>query len=241
MQHFDNLRSEAKQYLGLSISQDQTDLLTRFADLLAEWNQKFNLTAIRTAEEMRIKHFLDSLSCLLAIESKPASSLIDVGTGAGFPGLPLKVLRPEIHLTLVESVAKKTRFLTHVVQELGLNHVNVLNARVEAIGRQAAHREQYDWAVARAVAALPVLCEYLLPLVKVEGFMLAQKGESAPGELAQARPAIELLGGRFIESIPVELPGVPQERSLIVIQKTSPTPDKYPRREGIPSKRPLGD
>ena len=241
MQNFEMLRSEARQYLGLSVSPDQAQLLRRYADLLAEWNQKINLTAIRTTEDIRIKHFLDSLSCLLAIEGRSISRLIDVGTGAGFPGLPIKVLLPEIHLTLVESVAKKTKFLTHVVQELDLNGVEVINARAEVIGRKTAHREKYDWAVARAVANLPVLCEYLLPLVKIGGYMLAQKGESTPAELEQAQPSLELLGGRFSERIPVELPGVPQERSLVVIQKTSPTPEKYPRRDGVPSKRPIGN
>jgi 16S rRNA (guanine527-N7)-methyltransferase len=239
MQGFELLPSEAKKHLGISLSSFQVQQLSRYADLLVEWNQKFNLTAIRSEEEIRIKHFLDSLSCFLALDGKPTSSLIDVGTGAGFPGLPLKVLFPEMRLTLVESVGKKTQFLSQVVQELDLKNAAVVTARAEVIGRLAEHREQYDWAVARAVAKLPVLCEYLLPLVRVGGFMLAQKGESAAHELAQAQTAIELLGGRLVESTPVELPGVPEKRYLVVIEKISPTPEKYPRREGIPSKRPI--
>jgi 16S rRNA (guanine527-N7)-methyltransferase len=142
---------------------------------------------------------------------------------------------------LVESVSKKTNFLSLVVQELGLNQVEVLDARAEIIGQQPAHRDSYDWAVARAVAALPVLSEYLLPLIRLGGFMLAQKGQSAKVELHQSQTALEILGGRHVETIKVDLPGLPQERYLLVIEKISPTPAKYPRREGMPAKRPLGD
>jgi 16S rRNA (guanine527-N7)-methyltransferase len=241
MQGFDKLPAEAKKHLGISISHEQNTKLSKYADLLVEWNQKINLTAIRGIEEIRIKHFLDALSCVLAFGDTPASSLIDLGTGAGFPGLPLKILYPEIRLTLVESVAKKTQFLSHIVQELDLNQVQVVNARAEIVGQQAPYREQYDWAVARAVANLPVLSEYMLPLVKIGGTMLAQKGKSAAAELLEARYAIEILGGQHINTIPVNLPGLPEERYLVVIQKVNPTPEKYPRREGMPSKRPLMD
>jgi 16S rRNA (guanine527-N7)-methyltransferase len=239
MQGFDQLPAEASKYLAVTISQEQNAVLSKYADLVVEWNKKFNLTAIRDPEEIRIKHFLDSLSCVLAIGDEPVPSLIDIGTGAGFPGLPLKILYPETQLTLVESVVKKTHFLSHTVQELDLNRVEVVTARAEIVGYQARHREKYDWAVARAVANLPVLCEYLLPLVKVGGYILAQKGESALLELQEAQYAIKLLGGRHEKTIPVRLPGIPEERYLLVIQKTSLTPEKYPRREGIPAKRPL--
>jgi 16S rRNA (guanine527-N7)-methyltransferase len=240
MNGFDLLSSEAEQYLNLSLSEDQVSRLTSFAELLVKWNQKFNLTAIRTAEDIRIKHILDSLSCQLAMDGTSVSRMIDIGSGAGFPGIPLKVLFPEMQLSLVESVTKKTQFLSHIVQELGLSKVEIFTERAEVIGQQAGHRESYDWAAARAVAGLPILCEYLLPLVKIGGYMLAQKGETAPSELAQAQPAIKVLGGEVANNIPVRLPGVPQSRYLVVIQKVRPTPEKYPRRAGIPTKRPIG-
>lgn len=239
MEGFKLLPIEAQQYLNLALSAQQVESLTRYADLLAEWNQKINLTAIRSPEEIRVKHFLDSLSCSLAIKDASATKMIDIGTGAGFPGLPLKIIFPEMQLTLVESVTKKTQFLENIVQELSLKDVYIHPTRAEAIAKQIEHRESYDWAVARAVAGLPVLCEYLLPLVKIGGFMLAQKGESAIEELEQAQTAIGILGGKHTETIPVTLPGVEQERYLVIIKKVKPTPEKYPRREGIPAKRPL--
>jgi len=239
MQGFDHLSTDASKFLDLSLSQDQVDALNRYADLLDQWNQKINLTAIREPEEIRIKHFLDSLSCTLAIKDRPHASLIDVGTGAGFPGLPLKVLYPELQLTLVESVAKKAQFLNQVVQDLRLKQVKIVNARAETVGQQGDHRQRYDWAVARAVASLPVLCEYLLPLVRVGGYMLAQKGESAAAELDEALYAIQVLGGRHLETIPVSLTNLAEERFLIVIEKIAQSPENYPRRVGMPAKRPL--
>ncbi|MEN8243032.1 MAG: 16S rRNA (guanine(527)-N(7))-methyltransferase RsmG [Chloroflexota bacterium] len=241
MNGFDQLTSEAEQYLSLSLSANQVESLARFAEMLMEWNQKISLTAIRSADEIRIKHILDSLSCHLAMQHAPIGHVIDIGSGAGFPGIPLKILYPEMRLSLVESVNKKTQFLSHVVQELGLSEVEILTERAEVIGQQDAHRAHYDWAAARAVARLPVLAEYLLPLVKVGGYMLAQKGESAPSELTQAQTALEQLGGEVVKSIPVKLPGDLPGRYLVLIQKVRPTPDKFPRRAGIPGKRPLGN
>ena len=240
MNGFDLLSSEAEQYLNLSLTIDQVSRLSQFAGLLVEWNQKISLTAIRSEEDIRIKHILDSLSCQLVMEGTSVDRVIDIGSGAGFPGIPLKVLFPEMQLSLVESVNKKTQFLSLIVQELDLNKVEIFPERAEIIGQQVDHRESYDWAVARAVAGLPVLCEYLLPLVKIGGYMLAQKGETAPSELEQAQSAIEVLGGQAAKSIPVDLPGVSQPRYLVVIQKVRPTPEKYPRRPGMPSKRPIG-
>jgi 16S rRNA (guanine527-N7)-methyltransferase len=240
MNGFDKLATEAKQFFGITLSPTQLELLARYADLLVEWNRKINLTAIRSPEEIRVKHFLDSLSCSLAIQNIEIPRTIDIGTGAGFPGIPLKIIYPEMQLTLVESVTKKTQFLSEVVQVLGLEGVEIFPSRAETLGKQPDHRENYHWAVARAVAGLPVLCEYMLPLVKIGGFMLAQKGDTALAELEQAQSAIEILGGKVINTISVDLPGVSQERYLVIIEKINPTPEKYPRREGIPNKRPLG-
>ena len=239
MDGFERLKQELTDLAGMTLEERQFDALRIYADLLAEWNQKVNLTAITSPEEIRLKHFLDSLSCLLVMNGTPSARLIDIGTGAGFPGLPLKILQPEMHLTLVESVGKKTNFLSIVVQELGLEQVEIITERAETVGQAPVHRESYDWAVARAVAGLPVLAEYLLPLVRVGGYALAQKGESALEELNAAQTAIETLGGQSREPLPVLLPGVPEKRYLVVIEKVRPTPAIYPRRVGIPAKRPL--
>ncbi len=206
---------------------------------LLEWNQKFNLTAIRDAESIRVKHFLDSFSCVLAWKAVPPQRLIDVGTGAGFPGIPLKILYPSMQLTLVESVGKKAKFCQHIVDTLGLEHVTVVHARAEDLGQKAEHREGYDWAVARAVANLNALCEYLLPLVKVGGTALAQKGESGPAEAQSAEKAMKLLGGKLRKLIPVNLPGVADDRYLLLMDKVAATPPKYPRAAGMATKTPL--
>ena len=241
MKGFDLLRQEFHQLSGISLDDAQLNAAHRYADLLHTWNQKINLTGLSTPEDIRIKHFLDSLSCQQVLKDTSRESLVDVGTGGGFPGLPLKMLYPDMHLTLVESTAKKTAFLSLVVQELGLKQVEVVTARAEDVGQRQEHRQKYDWAVARAVAILPVLVEYLLPLVRVGGRVLAQKGESALEEVGSAGEAIEILGGRLAEVQEVELPGVNDKRYLVVIEKIAPTPQKYPRRVGIPAKRPLGN
>lgn len=213
-------------------------LITYERELL-EWNQKFNLTAIRDVDSIRIKHFLDSFSCVLAWQANPPGSLIDVGTGAGFPGLALKILYPNMKLTLVESVGKKAMFCQHVVDVLRLEHVTVVKARAEELGQDHHHREKYDWAVARAVANLNVLSEYLLPLVRLGGTMLAQKGESGPAEAQAAEGAMQILGGRLKQVIPVHLPGVVDERFLVLAEKVAATPHLYPRKPGVPGKTPL--
>jgi 16S rRNA (guanine527-N7)-methyltransferase len=225
--------------LGLRLSPSQQSLLTLYERELLDWNTRFNLTAIRDPEEVHIKHFLDSLTCLLAMRDSPLARLIDVGTGAGFPGIPLKIILPKIQLTLVESVGKKAKFCRHVINILDLQGVDVIQQRAETIGQEPAHRERYDWAVARAVAILPVLAEYLLPLVRVGGSMLAMKGESGPAEAHSAEHATKVLGGHIRQLLPVTLPGVVEERYLIVIDKVAATPAAYPRKIGIPAKRPL--
>lgn len=164
---------------------------------------------------------------------------MDVGTGAGFPGIPLKIALPKMQLTLVESVGKKAAFCQHIVDTLKLEKVTVLHARAEELGQHKDHRECYDWAVARAVANLPVLAEYLLPLVRVGGGMLAQKGESAIAETHAAERAIRVLGGQLRQVRKVELPGVAEDRFLVVVNKKAPTPPGYPRRVGLPAKRPI--
>ena len=231
--------AQVHRQLGVRLNTTQLATLARYEQELIEWNTRFNLTAIRSPQEIRTKHFLDSLTCLLALREAPPERLIDVGTGAGFPGIPLKILYPKMQLTLVESVGKKAEFCRHVVRTLGLNGVEVVQERAEAIGQSLPHRQKYDWAVARAVAILPVLAEYLLPLVRVGGRMLAMKGDSGPAEAHAAEHALHLLGGHLRQLLPVTLPGVVEERYLVVVDKVAATPDSYPRRVGLPSKHPL--
>jgi 16S rRNA (guanine527-N7)-methyltransferase len=235
----DKLARDAQQLFGIHLTGRQVVALMNYERELLDWNQKFNLTSIRDAEGIRTKHFLDSFSCVLAWKGNPPSRLVDVGTGAGFPGLPLKILYPAMRLTLVESVGKKARFCRHIVDEIKMEGVDVLTARAEEVGQMAAHREQYDWAVARAVADLPVLAEYLLPLLQVSGHMLAQKGVSGPAEVHKSEQALKMLGGQMRQLIPVTLPGVADERYLVVIDKVAATPEQYPRKSGIPAKKPL--
>src|SRR5512137_1033197 len=187
----------AQQLFGVHLTGRQMVALMRFENELLAWNEKFNLTAIRDSEGIRTKHFLDSFSCVLAWRENPPRRLIDVGTGAGFPGIPLKILYPSMELTLVESVGKKAAFCRHAVEVLKMEAVEVVTARAEEVGQMPARRESYDWAVARAVARLPILSEYLLPLVHVGGRMLAQKGSSGPAEVHKSENAFRLLGGRM--------------------------------------------
>jgi 16S rRNA (guanine527-N7)-methyltransferase len=230
---------EAASSLSIDLDSSQLSLFAHYQKLLVEWNQRINLTAITGPRDIQIRHFLDSLTCSRATGNLNGQSLIDVGSGAGFPGVPLKIMYPEMRLTLIESVTKKARFLDTLAAELGLDHVTILSERAETIGRDPDYREQYDWSVARGVAKIAVLEEYLLPLTRVGGTTLAQKGEGAPTAIESVSGAIKRLGGGEPEIHPVNLPGYSQLHYLVVIPKVSPTPDQYPRRPGIPSKRPL--
>lgn len=233
------LARNALQLFNIRLTPSQLATLAAYERELLEWNAKFNLTALREPASIRTKHFLDSFSCSLAWGSRPPRRLIDVGTGAGFPGLPLKILYPAMALTLVESVGKKAMFCEHIVRLLGLEGVEVIKGRSEDVGRMPAHRERYDWAVARAVAEMRVLAEYLLPLVHVGGTALALKGESGPAESQAAERAMRMLGGQLNQIIPVDLPGLPDDRYLVLVSKSAATPPKYPRKAGMPMKHPL--
>ncbi len=233
------LPQELETLMGLNLTSQQLSSLDLYAQTLIEWNERYSLTAIHNPEMVRVKHFLDSLSAFMALRNTSVERVVDVGTGAGFPGLPLKILQPNIQLTLVESVEKKARFCAHIVERLGLDGVDVVCERAEVVGRDAKYRQQFDWAIARAVALMPILMEYLLPLVRVGGNALAMKGESAPAEAQSATNALDMLGGRLQRLIPVTLPGVVEQRYLVIVHKDAATPEKYPRRVGIPAKRPL--
>jgi 16S rRNA (guanine527-N7)-methyltransferase len=222
---------------GLPLDQAQLDQFATYTAELRRWNERVNLMAVADEPRIATRHFLDSLRCALSWGTA-VRSLIDVGAGAGLPGLPLKILRPDLRLTLVESIGKKAAFLHHVVAVLELTDVTIVAGRAEAVGQDVAHREQYDVAVARAVAALRVLAEYCLPLCCAGGRFLAPKGAQIERELEDARPAIRKLGGRLVGVEDVELPGI-ERRSLVVVEKIAPAPAQYPREVGVPAKRPL--
>lgn len=234
------LIDQVRSVLGFELSSEKVALLKIYEKELLEWNQKVNLTAVNDPESVRVKHFLDSMTVQKAWGQRvPPERLIDVGTGAGFPGLVLKVLWPKTRVTLVESVGKKAEFCRHIVQRLGLEQVTILSERAEVVGQDPDHRQTYELAVAHAVARMPILMEYLLPLVHRNGKVLAMKGETAPVETHSASRAIHLLGGKLHKLVHIELPGVVEERFIVIVDKVAQTPDEYPRRTGIPSKRPI--
>ena len=225
--------------LGIELSKIQINALNYYENELIKWNKKFNLTTIKEPEKIRVKHFLDSLTCSLEIDSFFGDEIIDVGTGAGFPGIPLKIVNPEIKLTLVESVGKKVEFCKHILHNIGINDVEIIHSRVETLGQKEEYRQKFQWAVARAVAIMPTLVEYILPLLKVNGVMIAMKGPDAPAEAHEAEYATTLLGGHLRKLRRITLPGVAEDRYIVVIDKVAATPEKFPRRVGIPRKRPL--
>lgn len=228
--------------LGIELTPAQLAMFQTYYEQLVDWNRRVNLTAITDYEDVQIKHFADSLAVLLAIggDFGAQTSLIDVGSGAGFPGLPLKIVRPAWRVTLVESTHKKTEFLEHMIYQLGLGKIDVVWARAEEVGQEPAYREQFDLAVARAVADVAVLIEYALPLLHVGGRFIAQKGTDPTDELRAAEKALEILGGAHRDTIPYRLPAFGKPLHLVVIDKVAPTPAKYPRRPGMPAKRPIG-
>lgn len=243
MTPLNELATAAQPFLGFHLTPSQLDQFERFLSEILEWNAKFNLTAIRDPESIRVKHFLDSLTVAIGTGDLNRKTLADVGTGGGFPGIPLKIAFPELKLTLIDSIGKKLKFCERVCALFGWTDVVTLHARAEDAGRMAQLRERQDFAVARAVTRLPVLCEYLMPLVTVGGAMLAQKSADCDEEIVSAKKAITLLGGAFESSLRFELPGAGGEtsgRALVVIRKRSSTPAAYPRQAGIPLKKPLG-
>lgn len=242
---------EGAKQLGFTLSSRQLEQFQLYYDTLVDWNSRINLTAITDYDDVQVRHFLDSLTVGAALLAElqaagvsrqlPTSyRLIDVGTGGGFPGVPLKILWPQSALTLNDSVGKKTAFLTELVEALGLQNVSVVTARAEGLGLDRAHRQQYDLVTARAVSALPVLCEYCLPLAKVGGWMLAPKKGDISLELKEATSAARILGGEVRSEREFLLPGDEEPRTVVCISKAAPTPPGYPRRVGLAKLRPLG-
>lgn len=232
------MRAAAAAY-GLELTEGQLAQFVRYEELLLEWNGRMNLTAITEPREIAVKHMVDSLSAWDEELFRPGTRLLDVGTGAGFPGLPLAIFAPGLRVTLMDSLAKRVGFLQTAVAELGLEAVECVHARAEEAARRKEYREQYDLVISRAVARLPVLAEYALPFVKKGGFFLALKGAAWQEEMAEARRAVALLGGGEPGAREIRLPGLEDRRAIIMISKAKPTPGAYPRKAGTPAKQPL--
>jgi len=228
--------------LGIELSRAQLTQYQAYYDDLADWNGRINLTAITDYHEVQIKHFVDSLSVVLALSelTLDACSIIDIGTGGGFPGIPLKIAFPQMRLTLLEATGKKSDFLRHVVQRLALDNVDVLCSRSEDAAHLPKYREQFDVAVTRGLAKMATLSELTIPFCKVGGKLIAHKKGDIINELKSAHKAITILGGQKAQIIPVAIPELNDQRCLIVVNKTSHTPKQYPRCSGKPAKTPLG-
>lgn len=238
---------EGCERLGIPLSKEQTYQFALYHRELVQWNQKFNLTSITDPDGVQTKHFLDSITALPIITDEVGEPLppqrryhlVDVGTGAGFPGIPLKIVAPQLKLTLMDGTGKKIRFLENLTTILGLSNVQVVQGRAEELGRTTAHRGQYDLVTARAVAQLNTLAEYLLPLVRRDGYAIFYKGPSAPEEFAEASRAIQTLGGETMRFAPVQVPFLEERRFIVLVKKVKRTPDTYPRGQGLARKQPL--
>lgn len=232
------LKNAAEEY-GISLSETQLQQFDRYQELLVEWNQKMNLTALTEPKDVAIKHMIDSVSVYDEKWFSEGMSVIDVGTGAGFPGLPLKILCPSLKVTLLDSLNKRVKFLETVVSELGLSDIVCVHARAEEAARQKQYREKFDAVVSRAVARLPILAEYDLPFVRVGGFFAAMKGAKYEEEAQEAKKAVKLLGGGEPVLREIKLPGLEDKRGIIYIRKEKKTPSVYPRKAGTPEKNPI--
>ena len=239
------LLAEGSRMLGLPLSAHQLEQFAIYYRALVAWNQRFNLTAITALEEVQTKHFLDSLAGWpptageLGDSAQRPLHLVDVGTGAGFPGVPLKILLPDLTLTLVDGTGKKVLFLNQLVEELGLQQVVVVQGRAEELGQKQAFRERFDLVTARAVAPLNTLVEYLLPLVRPDGLAVIYKGANVAQEFIDARKAIDLLGGETVRMAPLKVPFLDEQRFLLLVRKVQHTLRQYPRGQGLARTKPL--
>ena len=238
MQYFD-LMKKACDSVGMEFNEDKYQKFMLYKDLLKEWNEKINLTAITEDEEIVKKHFIDCIKAFKADEFKKAKTVIDVGTGAGFPGLPIAIMREDVEVTLLDSLNKRINFLQEVSKQVGIDNIEFIHGRAEDFGKLEEYREKYDIATARAVAGLPILMEFCVPFVKVGGYFVCLKGPNANLELEESKAAMDVLGVEFIEKINIELPESDLNHNILVFKKVKNTPDKYPRKAGKPAKSPI--
>lgn len=237
IEEFISIFNDYLDELNIKLDEEQMKKFYTYMKLLIEWNEKMNLTAITKEQEIILKHFVDSLT--IAKYIKDDASVIDVGTGAGFPGIPLKIYKKNIKITLVDSLNKRLKFLKEVVNEIKLEDVEIVHARAEELGKNKDYREKFNIATSRAVANLATLSEYLLPFVEVNGRCISMKGVEVDNELNDSKKAIEILGGKVVDKSNFKLPKSDLGRCLIIIEKIKNTPSKYPRKPGIPAKEPI--
>ena len=234
---FKNKMIELSKKINVQLNDEQIKKYFEYMTLLLDWNEKINLTAITEMDDVILKHFIDSMTIFKYIEN--VESIIDVGTGAGFPGIPIAIMKKDVKITLLDSLNKRINFLNEVCSELKINNVETIHGRVEEIGKNKEHREKYDIAVSRAVANMSTLSEYLIPLVKIGGKCICMKGSEIEQELEQAKFAIKELGGKIEKVEKFTLPDSDMERNIIIIRKIKETPNKYPRKAGMPLKSPI--
>ncbi|MDY5846507.1 MAG: 16S rRNA (guanine(527)-N(7))-methyltransferase RsmG [Bariatricus sp.] len=230
---------EKLQQLDIELSEQQFLQFDKYYELLVEWNKVMNLTGITEYEEVNEKHFVDSLSIVKAIDIGKIETVIDIGTGAGFPGIPLKIAFPHLKVTLLDSLNKRIKFLDTVIEELDLKDIHTIHGRAEDYARQEQYREQYDLVVSRAVANLSTLAEYCLPYTKISGLFVSYKSGDIEEEVKNAVTALKILGGKQRKIVKFQLPGSDIGRSLIIIEKVKSTGKKFPRKAGLPAKEPL--
>ena len=230
---------EELEKLNINLTEHQKEQFDRYYEMLVEWNNVMNLTGITDYDEVNLKHFTDSLTLVRNIDMNKIDAVIDIGTGAGFPGLPIKIAFPHIHVVLLDSLNKRIKFLNAVIEELDLADVETLHGRAEDYAKRKEYREQFDLCVSRAVANLSTLSEYCIPYVKVGGAFIPYKSGEIEDELKQAKKAVKILGGNVRDVVKFQLPGTEIGRSFVEIDKLEMTKKKYPRKAGLPSKEPL--
>lgn len=238
MEYFDML-NEACQSMGLSFDEEKYNKFIKYKDLIKEWNQKINLTAITDDEEIIKKHFIDSIKVFNCDYVKNAKSIIDIGTGGGFPGVPMRIVKEDSKMVLLDSLNKRINFLNEVINDLNLSNIKTIHGRAEDFAQTAEYRQRFDLAVSRAVANLTVLLEFCLPYVKVGGYFVALKGPAIEEEIKAAEGALKALGGKIEKIIEVDIEGSDLKHNLLVVKKIKDTPKKYPRKAGMVTKNPI--
>jgi 16S rRNA (guanine527-N7)-methyltransferase len=238
MEYYDILK-QASDNESLDFDEDKYGKFIKYKELIKEWNEKINLTAITEDSEIIKKHFIDSIKVFKFKELKNAKKVIDIGTGGGFPGIPMKIINPGSKIVLLDSLNKRINFLNEVIKELKLNDIETIHGRAEDYANQSKYREKFDVAISRAVANLTVLSEFCLPYVKVGGYFVAMKGPAIEEEMKDAKNAIKILGGEIEEILKVDIEGSDLNHNLVIIRKLKETPKKYPRKAGMVTKSPL--